>query len=1772
MKTKIISLLLLVSMLITAVPVMAAAAEEAQSVATNVVTDYDYHDKYVTDGIVGLFTAFDANDASVSLADGKGTWLNRVSGKPNATFAGKSWEVLANGGVGYKYVYGTVKDGVYSTTNTKNNFDYLNRLVFGLDLLPKQDYTLEYVALYTPMYAWNADASTYVPAHNYTDANGAAPAGQYTERVVDMIGLIHTFDCYRGGSFDGGVGYVRWRVAPKDVWADETLGSSWGATTELKNKYGFGLHNTRDRNTGDIATYTLIHDRAADVTQGDKTIYSATYYFYYNGVGSLYDGKSATGAGASKKFSSANATNSYLCYYNEGADTDFYLSQCTGTDFYAVRIYDRVLSVDERNYNHMIDVLEWYNLKADKSFFGNADRVSAFLNASKNVTFITDAVLRASKALELQSVIDKLHFSEVKNMYVQDGLVEQYTVYDDSLNLSDGTWTGVVNGTNATFRNKDNWSVNANGSVGFTSFCGVMVDGTYAKSGTGNKNNYTAGNRLVFNMGLLSNEDFTVEYMAMYKPLYVYDANQADKIARDASGNKIETYSQDVATTGLFIANGNVDNLGWFQSITSALDGQIYSGWVQGTTPEQTRGAVHWVFGHNNGDSSGWYMEDSSRQRWWLGSSGACAPAGGLHILSDAFQTNNRIRTYAITVDESIKVVEDETYTEALFSLYRDGGFYNSNASKINSTANNNDTNGNGKPGKYKESETVNGKTTHYYEDWSKGYFDWDYDSTARFWLSNNRPTDFFGVRIYDRTLTIEEFMMNRFVDLLLYYGIRLSEEVLTDGDLLAAVAVGAATVPFATDEVGKNAAKAQITDLVKINEQTLFLYSLYVQNGLVANYTALSSLDASASVENGVWTNRVVGGDPAVFGNAQYWYRNDNGSVGFDIFYGSYIDGVFTGDVATNNYATLGTKLDLGIKNLPKDDFTVEFVAQTKPVYAVDADGKIAGESYLLNGNPPGSQQYKASIFQLGYLGGWTTNIDGTHGGTTHKRGSLAWVIGAGDYGWTQTCGYTRMDYQTEPVKDVFFHAGYVHSYAITRNEFADTADASKIAATYVLCRDAAAHTTMLYDSTVKPGNEAYKAPDFSKDDGATFALFHRLPADLYAVRVYNRVLTGDEMIQNHMVDIVSYYDLTLPAEVYASEAVLLAVASTLASASIVTDKTVVAANKIAYQTRIDETVAAATATSEGDYASLYVKSGLVGLYTAFTGDPSLDLVNGIWENKIDGAYGDATFRGATYWTRMGKGVGYSFTMSQYSLDKKNVGLSLPESFASLPNFTVETFATAVGITNEDGSRYVNVYTEAYTDEQGNTVPVSGAIYGYYITGNSTFRFELLCSVFFNSLYKNGTNYNRADSLGQRWFICNYGYNGNPSGDKGVTINSSDQTWRNVGDPFVPTALVMQTTRSVNEAGDITYAIAYNNQAVGSSMSTTVTAANHAKYLKQSNTDSAGRFSLFNGLPGIVYAIRVYNDLLTADEKAQNRLVDLMYYHDVVVPAGLTHDSEAMKTIAACANKITISEDAVKKAANKATIEAAIAAASSRVNIVAGADAQKTIYAVGSTYTLPTMIDGQAVVAWTASNAAGGYLPGASIALTNDMTVTAVVIDAPKTNSKVSIKPMSSSDGLAIRFTALFDRADMETILDLYDNVSVGMLIAPVKYVQAAGGVFTREALRNYVVANGVAADRAFVEVVATGFFTIGEETLTLAASLANFSATTKAKNPDFTAVAFVDIDADNDGVVDYTVYGSYNALAKHNVKTVMQKALGGALTDTQKNWINSLLKDFGA
>jgi len=382
-----------------------------------------------------------------------------------------------------------------------------------------------------------------------------------------------------------------------------------------------------------------------------------------------------------------------------------------------------------------------------------------------------------------------------------------------------------------------------------------------------------------------------------------------------------------------------------------------------------------------------------------------------------------------------------------------------------------------------------------------------------------------------------------------------------------------------------------------------------------------------------------------------------------------------------------------------------------------------------------------------------------------------------------------------------------------------------------------------------------------------------------------------------------------------------------------------------------------------------------------------------------------------------------------------------------------------------------------------------------------------------------------------------------------------------------------MQVTKTTDDGGNVAYGIGYNNAATP----TVTFAVDAAMYSELSQKKPSGRdvetgrrFSLFNTMPADVYAIRVYNAPLNSDEKNQNRLVDLLCYHGVELPGAvirqLLDDPELLKSIASQAAKLTISEDETIKASNKANLETYLGIK----NVLIQNDDSTTtaLPFVGETVKLPDSLNGKTVVGYSVGEVA--YAPCTNVTLESGTTLKPLVVDTPTTQRAVSVKVMNKTEDFALRFTASLVRSDFEAIVKLYgqENIRMGMLITPVKYVEMAGGVFTREALQKMVADSPSTSGAAFVTVHSSSFFSMDKETLTLAGSIRNFTDHTVSKNPAFTAIAFVDIY--KEGVCVYTLYGSYDPNAKAAVKESMQKARP-YMTDMQKGWIDSLISRFG-
>ena len=804
MNKRTLGLLLLVAMLITAIPV-AVSAETIETAPDVAYDNYDVEDLYVRDGLTAHFSVLGANSACASLE--KGTWTDLISGKQALLGNKEYWQIREDGAVGFDILYGQLgTDGsVLSATDTKlplSTDRYSSdaasgyaktRLDLGIALLPKDDYTVEYVAKYNPIYVANPDGTVAenpdgTPMEYYSKTGHGLKDANFAG-AQDALGFFSSWATERDGTHGITLstrGAVLWVLS-------DTLPSAWNEGDPwigIDANGGGGMRGTFHEKNG-VYTYAITRDETVKEKNGQRTV-TASYVLLRNGATFK---KSLT-------VSTAN-TMAGRVYYDKDDTGEFYLSSQAPTDFYAVRVYDRVLSSAELAQNRLADLLLYYDLDIPKAFFAKDSLSDLLVSKVEDAGFLTDTLAREAFRVELQQIIDGEALREaVASLYAApENLTSLFTTaIPGTVDLVNGKWYDLLSGDYATLGIAERWSFNAHGGIGFNTFCGQL-------DGAGNYTNLTAGNnysqssaRLHFGLHMLPKDDFTVEYLAMYKPLYLYSTTAKDHVARDENGKPLETYDYDQSSVGLHLNLTPIDQLGWFSSYGAQLDGVGSRPWG-----EETRGSVHWLFNcpswyHNPTGTTGW----GHNYNWvWHDMSGRGISAkGGLHKVGDSYQQNDVLRVYSISLDETLTVADNgDRTTTGLFSLYRDSTLYNSNAGALNSTASPTETPGRG----------------------ARLYVDIDTDfEYSDFFLSATRPTDFYTVRIYNKALTKNEMLHNRAADLLYYYGVDIPADLKDTPAVLLQIGTAQEAMPFATDALSFAANKQTLTDVLTAMTKTV--------------------------------------------------------------------------------------------------------------------------------------------------------------------------------------------------------------------------------------------------------------------------------------------------------------------------------------------------------------------------------------------------------------------------------------------------------------------------------------------------------------------------------------------------------------------------------------------------------------------------------------------------------------------------------------------------------------------------------------------------------------------------------------------------------------------------------------------------------------------------------------------------------------------------------------------------------------------------------------
>lgn len=324
-------------------------------------------------------------------------------------------------------------------------------------------------------------------------------------------------------------------------------------------------------------------------------------------------------------------------------------------------------------------------------------------------------------------------------------------------------------------------------------------------------------------------------------------------------------------------------------------------------------------------------------------------------------------------------------------------------------------------------------------------------------------------------------------------------------------------------------------------------------------------------------------------------------------------------------------------------------------------------------------------------------------------------------------------------------------------------------------------------------------------------------------------------------------------------------------------------------------------------DYAVLYDQEGLVACYVAYgsdsiteKGDNSLS-----WKNHVSGGK-DATLYGAHYWRRYNGGIGYTMSITEWTNDREKVGCIVPYTLSIDENgeYTVETILSYVGVTNADGSLY-NAPSDQYP-------------HGVMFMRKSSFRFGLLHS--FSFLAQSSTQTN--ENFTNRWFLSN---------SSAFDIYSVNPMYVQLGQDYYPTAnrgkiSLMTVSRVCNDAEWVfNSSLSYGRYANESVLSGSLDIGMSALLEQEKSSDRAEKFSLFNGFPGTLYAIRYYDHEISQETRLRNFFVDLCGFYDVNVSNFFKLSTDELEAfLVSCgtaAHSLNVEMDAKNVSVNRAKV-----------------------------------------------------------------------------------------------------------------------------------------------------------------------------------------------------------------------------------------------------------
>ncbi len=722
-------------------------------------------------------------------------------------------------------------------------------------------------------------------------------------------------------------------------------------------------------------------------------------------------------------------------------------------------------------------------------------------------------------------------------------------------------------------------------------------------------------------------------------------------------------------------------------------------------------------------------------------------------------------------------------------------------------------------------------------------------------------PSRAFSVRVYNRALNEREMNQNHLADLCGFYDIDVSKLLLLSDGELDTILEATKGFDFSMDTDKGTAYLAEKANLERIinppslddeKRQKSEYDEMYVgadgalsENGasLIALFSYYGSSDTSLDIASGVWHNKVSVTDAHLVGetysasSTDGWRTRLNGGFGYDLLI-SESSSSYWMDVQESESA-----LSLDPLLLASADFTVEYSAAF-PNYLLSDGSNYTGlrrSRDVVNDIPSD---------RIGYFGNYATragSVD-SNGGAIAPDGShvreMRWFVGTKDETWLGV--YKRLgnvfssgrtlwgDYSRESTAP--------YSQTVTRNETDDTA-------VYSVYANGVKVVSNEFSSALSVNSFSY----YPKGEPYSFVLFRAVPVTVYAVRVYNGILSEAEMIQNAFIDLMAYYGAEYTSYISLGKESKRIVEKAMLEVGYGVEKD-------DYETALFTLIAQLSSPFDMS-ETLYVTDGLTVLLSAYNG-VSTDLIESgesavLWQNAVTvGSF--ATLKGTGWKRNASGGVTIVKTIEDYTLSPSGTMFLSNEDYALVLNaemlpaesYTVEYVANPVGITNEDGTRFIDSLSK----------------YGIY-SENGTAIGPLRAMQF--ACYSAGSG--KGAQMERRW---NYGVGDTPFASAGgrptLAAYAYDYSWYGLArDRILTTTITLDTT-----AGGHSYRFYSDLEALGSAgiESANVISVKEADYM----------FRLMGGMAGTIYSVRVYNRVLTAAEMAQNHFADLIYFYGI--------------------------------------------------------------------------------------------------------------------------------------------------------------------------------------------------------------------------------------------------------------------------------------------------